>query len=320
MRDSKNNMEQRDIIIIGGGAAGLTAAIYTSRAGLKTLLIEKGMTGGLAGTTDLIENYPGFPDGINGMELMKRIKSQAEKFGTEIREFEEVKSVKPDSTGFQPVVEVETDKAKYRTSALIVASGTVPKLLNVRGEKEFRGKGVSYCATCDGPLFRNKDVIVIGCGNSGLQEGEYLLKFVKSITFIEFLPYMTGEKILQERLSKQSNVKFMLNHMVTQINGKDMVDSVTIKDRQTGEKKTIPAEGIFIYVGLLPNSDFLKSVVKLDNSGCVITNEQMETSVPGIFAAGDIRSKEVRQISTAVGDGALAAVMTEKYIRKAIGE
>ncbi len=324
MRDSKNNMEQRDIIIIGGGAAGLTAAIYTSRAGLKTLLIEKGIPGGLAATTDSIENYPGFPDGINGMELMSKIKFQAEKFGTEIHEFEEVKSVKPDSTGVNRrdaySTIVQTDKAKYRTSALIVASGTVPKSLNVLGEKKFRGKGVSYCATCDGPLFRNKDVIVIGCGNSGLQEGEYLLKFVKSITFIEFLPYMTGEKILQERLSKQSNVKFMLNHMVTQINGKDMVDSVTIKDRQTGEKKTIPAEGIFIYVGLLPNSDFLKSVVKLDNSGCVITNEQMETSVPGIFAAGDIRSKEVRQISTAVGDGALAAVMTEKYIRKAIGE
>jgi thioredoxin reductase (NADPH) len=299
-----------DLIIIGGGAAGLTAGIYASRGRLKTLLVEKGMVGGLTATTDLIENYPGFPDGINGMELMDKMKRQAQRFGTEIVEFEEVESMKPAGTK----IGVQTAKGEYSVSAVIVASGTVPKSLNIPGEEGFRGRGVSYCATCDGPLFRDKDVVVVGCGNSGLQEGEYLLKFVKSVTFVEFLPYMTAEKILQERLSKEKRTKFLLNHMVTRINGKDGVDSVTIRNRQTNEEEEIKVSGVFVYVGLLPNSDFLKGVVELDDSGCVITNEQMETSVPGIFVAGDVRSKQVRQIAAAVGEGTLAAIMTEKYI------
>jgi thioredoxin reductase (NADPH) len=299
-----------DILIIGGGAAGLTAGIYASRARLKTLLIEKGIPGGLTATTDLIENYPGFPDGINGMELMDKMKRQAQRFGTEIAEFEEVKSVNP--AGMK--IEVQTDKGKYSASAVIVASGTVPKRLNIPGEEEFRGRGVSYCATCDGPLYRDKDVAVVGCGNSGLQEGEYLLKFVKSITFVEFLPYMTAEKILQERLTEEKRTKFLLNHMLTRINGKNGVDSVTVRNRQINEEEEIKVSGVFIYVGLLPNSDFLKGVVELDDSRCVITNEQMETSVPGIFATGDVRSKQVRQVATAVGEGTLAAIMAEKYI------
>lgn len=299
-----------DIIIVGGGAAGLSAGIYASRGGLKTLLIEKGMAGGLTATTDRIENYPGFPDGINGMELMDKMKRQAQRFGTEIAEFEEVNHVKP--AGME--IEVGTDKGGYSASAVIVASGTVPKRLNIPGEEEFRGKGVSYCATCDGPLFRGKDVTVVGCGNSGLQEGEFLLRFVKSVTFVEFLPYMTAEKILQERIGREKRAKFLLNHMLTRINGKNGVDSITVRNRQTNEEKVIKASGVFIYAGLLPNSDFLKGVVKLDDSGYVITNKQMETSVPGIFAVGDVRSKQVRQVATAVGEGALAAVMAEKYI------
>lgn len=300
-----------DIIIIGGGAAGLASGIYTSRGRLKTLLIEKGIPGGLTAATDFIENYPGFPEGIRGMALMEKMKRQTEKFGTEIIQGE-VKEVRP----VEGKIEVETERKTYSAICVIVASGSIPKKLNIPGEKEFFGKGVSYCATCDGPLYRDKDVAVIGCGNSGLQEGEYLLKFVKSIAFVEFLPYMTAEKILQERLGKEGKAKFLLNHMLTRINGKDGVNSIMVKDRKTGEKKEIPVSGVFIYAGFLPNSDFLNGVVELDDSGYVITNEKMETSVPGIFAVGDVRSKEVRQVTTAVGEGTIAAVMAEKYIRK----
>ena len=304
-------MENYDIIIIGGGAAGLTSGIYTSRGRLKTLLIEKGIPGGLTAATDFIENYPGFPQGIKGMELMDRVKKQAERFGTEIiqGEVKEVRSIKEK-------IEVQTERGKYSTSCVIVASGSIPKRLNIPGEEEFLGKGVSYCATCDGPLYRDKDVAVIGCGNSGLQEGEYLLKFVKSVTFVEFLPYMTAEKILQERLEKERKAKFLLNHMLTRINGEEGVDSIMVKDRKTGEKKEISVSGVFIYTGFLPNSDFLNGIVELDDSGYVITNEKMETSLLGIFAVGDVRSKEIRQVTTAVGEGTIAAVMAEKYIKE----
>lgn len=289
----------------------MSAGIYTSREKLKTLLIEKGLPGGLTATTDWIENYPGFPDGVHGMDLMDKMKRQAQKFGTEIIQAE-VKGVR--LVGEE--IEVQTDKEAYSARAVIVATGTVPKKLNIPGEDELRGKGVSYCATCDGPLFEGKDIAIVGCGNSGLQEGEFLLKFVRSVTFIEFLPHMTAEKILQERVRKNKKTKFLLNHVLTSINGGDRVESVTVKDRQTDEEKVIEVSGVFIYAGFLPNSDFLKGVVELDDSGHIITNERMETSVPGIYAAGDVRPTLVRQVTTAAGDGTTAAVIAGKYIEE----
>ncbi len=300
-----------DIIIIGGGPAGLTAGIYASRARLKTLLLEKNITGGLAATTDKLENYPGFPDGIGGMELLEKIKKQAVRFGTGIREFEEVRVVRPMDGG----IEISTSREKYFAHSVIVASGSEPKKLDVPGEEKFRGRGVSYCATCDGPLFGERDVAVVGCGDSGLQEGEYLLKFVKSITFVEFLPHMTAEKILQERFQNRKNTRFLLNHRLISISGSQTVSSILVRDREKGKEEELPVSGVFVYVGLKPNSDFLKDVVELDTSGFVVTNEKMETSIQGIFAAGDIRSKDVRQVSTAVGEGTVAAIAAEKYIR-----
>jgi len=300
-----------DLIIIGGGPAGLTAGIYASRARLKTLLLEKNITGGLAATTDKLENYPGFPDGISGMDLLERMRKQAERFGTEIKEFEEVRDVKP----LNKRIEITTVQGKYSALSVIIASGSEPKKLNVPGEEKFRGRGVSYCATCDGPLFREKDVAVVGCGNSGLQEGEFLLKFVKSVTFVEFLPRMTAEKILQERFQNRKNTRFLLNHKLIRINGGETVSSIVVRDREKGKEEELPVSGVFVYVGLKPNSDFLKDVVELDTSGFVVTNEKTETSIQGIFAAGDIRSKDVRQVSTAVGEGTLAAIAAEKYIQ-----
>lgn len=301
-----------DVCIIGGGPAGLTAGIYTSREGLKTFLLEKGLCGGLPASTTLIENYPGFPQGTNGMELMQKFKEQAQRFGVEIAEFNEVTGVEQ----FEKKKRIRTDSKEYDARSLIIASGSVPKKLNILGEDEFYGKGVSYCATCDGPLFKGRDVAVIGCGNSGLQEGEALLSYVNSVKFIEFLPYMTAEKILQERLQEDERTEFLLNHMLTSINGGDSVNSVTAKSRQTGEEKQIDVSGVFIYAGFLPNSEFLQDIVKLDEKGYIITDENMETSVPGIYAVGDVRSKKVRQIDVACGEGTIAAISARDYIKE----
>lgn len=304
MADNIHNTHTYDVIIIGGGSAGLTAAVYTSRDMFKTLLIEKNICGGLAASTELIENYPGFPEGISGMDLMARFKEQAQKFGTQIQEFQEVKEVKKSGHN----VTVKTDKETYTARALIIASGSLPKLLNVPGEKEFYAKGVSYCATCDGPLYRGKDVAIIGCGNSGLQEGEALLKYVNSVTFVEFLPYMNAAKILQERVKKNEKTKFYLNHKLTAINGDKSVKSITVEDRESGKKKEMEVSGVFIYIGFLPNSRFMEGVVELDRHGYLKTDEKMQTSVSGIYAAGDVRSKDVRQVDVSCGEATIAAV------------
>lgn len=301
-----------DVIIIGGGAAGLTAAIYTSRESLSTLLLEKELCGGLTTTTDLVENYPGFPEGISGMDLMNKFKEQAKRFGTEIVEFKEVEKLLKD----KEQIEVHTGEQVYKGYAVIIATGSIPKKLNVAGEEELKGRGVSYCATCDGPLFKDKDVAVVGCGNSGLQEGEALVKYVKSLSLIEFLPFMTGQKILQERLQKNKKIKFFLNHKLTSINGKELVDSVTVEDRETGKPKDIPVQGVFIYAGYLPNSDFLKGLISLDKYGYIITDENMKTSLSGLYAAGDIRSKSVRQIDVACAEGTIAAISVRDYLKE----
>ncbi|MCK4505904.1 MAG: thioredoxin-disulfide reductase [Candidatus Aegiribacteria sp.] len=301
-----------DVIIIGGGPAGLTSAIYATRENLSTLLLEKISCGGLPATTDIIENYPGFPEGIKGMELVQKFKEQAKRFGVNITEYKEVKQVSSEGNSLL----VETSDNTYHTPAVIVGSGSIPKKLNIPGEKEFMGKGVSYCAICDGPLFKDMDIAVIGCGNSGLQEGEFLLNHVKSITFIEYLPYMTGARILQEKLQKNEKAEFLLNHALTGVSGGDFVESVTVKDRNSGEEKEIAVSGVFIYAGFLPNTGFLESSVKLDDAGYIITDEDMKTSVPGIFGAGDVRSKNIRQIDTACADGTIAAISARNYINE----
>jgi thioredoxin reductase (NADPH) len=300
-----------DLIILGGGPAGLTAAIYATRAKLDTLLIEKAVPGGYVSSTDWIDNYPGFTEGVSGMELSKKMEDHAKRFGANII-LDEVVEVDLKS---EPKT-VETSQRKYQTQTIILATGNEPKKLNVPGEEKFRGKGVSYCATCDGPFFKDKDIVIVGCGNSGTQEGLYLLRFVKSITYVEFLPFMTAEKILQEKALKEPKMKFYLEHQISSINGKDRVESVTIQNLKTKNNIIIPAQGVFFYVGLVPKTELLKGKIDLDKDGYIISDENTKTSLPGVFAAGDVRQKSLRQIATAVGDGAIAAVMAQKYLEE----
>ncbi|MCI4446112.1 MAG: FAD-dependent oxidoreductase [Candidatus Aminicenantes bacterium] len=304
-----------DVIILGAGPAGLTAAIYASRSLLKTLVIDPAPAGGLASTTEILENYPGFPDGVKGPELTAYFKKQAERFGAEILDATPVNSVALAG----PEKAVVTDKGTFRSKALIIASGTRYKEIGVKGENEYKGRGISYCATCDAPLFKGKDIVVVGCGSSGIQESLHLLKFVNSITLVEFLPHMTAEPILQERIKKYQNVNFLLRHRVTEIYGDRTVKGVKVEDLRTRTIKDIKADGVFIFVGLIPNAELFQELEK-DRYGFIVAEEKtLKTSMAGVYAAGDVRSKILRQVATAVGDGALAAYSVKQYLEEQEG-
>ena len=298
-----------DLIVIGGGPAGLTAGIYAARAGLKTVILERAMPGGHAATTYYIENYPGFPDGVSGFELADKMRQQVIRFGVEIVGAE-ARLIRRQ----EKLVLVKTDGSEFLAPAMIIAIGTNWKKLDVPGEDELRGRGISYCATCDGPLFKKKDVAVVGCGNSGIQEGKFLLQFVNRISFVEFLPHVTADKLIYERVKDEERVDFFLNHKVLSIDGKDRVEAISIENRATGEKKKLSVNGVFIYVGLEPSTGMIKGLVDLDKKGFVKANEQMETSAPGIFAAGDVCAKNIRQVVTACAEGASAAISAYHYI------
>lgn len=298
-----------DLLIVGGGPAGLTAGIYAARAGLRALIIEKAMPGGHMATTHYIENYPGFAEGVSGFELAEKMKQQALRFDVEIIGTEARSIVRRNGS-----LIVTTGGGEFSAPALIIATGTNWRSLNVPGENELKGRGVSYCATCDGPLFRQRDVAVIGGGNSGIQEGKFLLQFVKHVTFVEFLPRITADKILYDRVKDDARVTFLVNHEVTRINGAQRVESITVRDRASRREKDVAVSGVFVYVGLDPDTGMLRGLVELDDNGFVKVNGRMETSVPGIFAAGDICSKKIRQVITACAEGATAAINAYKYL------
>jgi len=301
-----------DVVIIGAGAAGLTTAIYTARDGLKTLILERESAGGLAATTEMIENYPGFPDGINGAELLDRFRRQAERFGAEIVEFDEVVKVNPLKAG---EIEVRTEGGKvYTGKTVVVATGSRPKKLNVPGEKEFYGRGVSYCATCDGPFFKDKNVVIIGAGNSGLQEGLQVLEYAKQVTFLGSLPYARAEHILQEHVKSHPKSALLFNQQVTAIQGDKTVTGVVAVDRETKEEHVYPTDGVFIYVGYSPYSAFVADLVETTKWGHIITDEKMQTKVAGLYAIGDVRADNPAQLSISVGDGAKAALAIRDFI------
>jgi len=302
-------MNPYDVLIVGGGPAGLTAAIYAGRAQLKVALIERLMPGGQVASTEWVENYPGFKDGIGGAELMQQMEAQAKRFGLEILSDE----VQDGEWSAHPKKLIGAG-GTYFSKTAILATGTAPRLLNVPGELEFKGRGVSYCATCDGPFFKEKDVVVIGGGNSGIQESLYLSRFVRSIQLVEILGHLSAEKILQERVLQNPKFSFLLGTRVLSINGKQKVESVTVQDTRSGQIRQISGDGVFIWVGLQPNARFLEGKLTLNPWGYIQTDEHMETSVSGVYAAGDVRAKGIRQITTAVNDGTVAAESAVQHL------
>lgn len=298
-----------DVLIIGAGPAGLTAGIYTSRGGLKTGIVEMGMPGGQAASTEKIENYPGFPEGIGGYELMNKFHLQAQAYGAEFI-FEEAQSL--DLQG--NVKKIHTESQTLESKAVIISAGSKPRLLNIPGEQAFHGRGVSYCATCDGAFFKGKKVVVIGGGDAALEEGSYLTKFADEVIIIHRRADFRAAEIAVQRAKNNSKIRFIYNTIVEEILGSDHVEGVKIRDLKTDEQSVLSADGIFIYVGTEPNDKFLKGELKVDKKGYILTGNLLRTNINGVFAAGDIRDTSLRQVATAVGDGALAAVEVEKYL------
>ncbi|MDZ4182375.1 MAG: thioredoxin-disulfide reductase [Candidatus Cloacimonadaceae bacterium] len=298
-----------DVIIIGAGPAGLSAAIYSSRGGLKTAIFERAIVGGQITVTNEVENYPGFEEPLSGFDLTDKMRKQAERFGTHFID-ESVTAI-----GLEGLCKIiETHENKYRAKSIIICTGAHPRLLNVPGEEAFTGRGVSYCATCDGALYRDKIVAVVGGGDSAIEEGIFLTRFAKKVYVIHRRDELRAQKIIQERAFHNPKMEFIWDTVVQEIRGEKKVEELELYNRKTQQITTIKADGAFIYVGILPNNDLLESRIELDSSGFVLTDEFMHTNVPGIYAAGDIRHTVLRQVVTAASDGAVAAWSAEKWI------
>ncbi|MDP2682981.1 MAG: thioredoxin-disulfide reductase [Deltaproteobacteria bacterium] len=297
-----------DVIIIGGGPAGLTAGIYAQRARLKTLLLEKEMVGGQIAVSDVIENYPGFPS-ISGADLMEKFEGHAKGLGLEIR-MTDVIAV--EDMGKEVIVKTSEGDLTART--VIVATGAKPRRLGISGEKEFTGKGVSYCATCDGPFFKGQRVLVIGGGDTAVKEAVYLSRIAGKVYIVHRRDQLRAEKIIQEKALSIPNIEMLWSHVLKEIKGEKGVEKVVLQNLKDNSLKEIDAEGVFIFTGINPTTDFVD--VEKDKSGFIKTDQNMQTSVKGIFAAGDCRTTPLKQVSTAVGDGAIAAFMAEKYIEE----
>ncbi|MCG0277380.1 MAG: thioredoxin-disulfide reductase [Thermanaeromonas sp.] len=302
-----------DLIIIGGGPAGLTAGLYGARGGLHTLIIERGAPGGQAGQTDRIENYPGFPEGISGLDLAFKFTEQAQKYGARL-EMGTVEKV--DFSG--EIKRVWTGEGEYTGRAVIIATGASPRPLDVPGEEALRGKGVSYCATCDGAFFRGKKVAVVGGGDSAVEEALFLTRFADQVSIIHRRDKLRAIKVLQQRAQENPKINFYWNTVVEAILGESKVEALRLKNVASGDTWEEPFDGVFIFIGLKPNTEFLGNTIALDENGYIITREDLSTSSPGVFAAGDVRSKAFRQVTTAVGDGAAAAMAAQKYLAEAV--
>ena len=297
-----------DVIIIGGGPAGLTAGLYTSRDRLKSLIIERGFFGGLISTAEWVDNFPGFPEGVSGMELAQNLHKQATRFGLE--------TLNAEVTGidvYPGEKVVKTSEGNFSTQLIIIASGSERAKLEVPGENELTGRGVSYCATCDAAFFRDLPVAVIGGGNAAIAEALHLTKFAKKVVLIHRRDTLRATGVVQDKAFANSKIKFKWNTIVEGISGKDAVKSLRLRDIKTGARSSIRVSGVFVSIGLRPNTEFVRNILTLDKSGHILTNDRMETPVNGIFAAGDCRHNSGMQSITAAGEGATAAINAVRY-------
>jgi thioredoxin reductase (NADPH) len=304
-----------EMVIIGSGPAGLAAAIYAGRSQLSPLLVTGNALGGQAATTSEVENYPGFPDGIGGLELTQRMQQQAERFGARVQ-MDEVVEVNLRQHPFL----VRTHGDTYEARTLIVATGVSPRLLGVPGEDEFRGRGVSYCATCDGFFYRDKEVAVVGGGDAAVEEAVFLTRFASTVYIIHRRDRLRAQKVVQQRAFETDKIKFVWDSVVTEVLGQDTVTAVRTKNVKTGEETTLAVEGMFSYIGTVPNTQLFQGQLALDERGYIATDRRMHTSAPGVFAAGDVQERTLRQVATAVGSGAIAAMEAEKFITEMEGQ
>ena len=296
-------------IIIGSGMAGLTAAIYAARANLEPLLFTGNELGGQIATTTDVENFPGFPEGLQGPELYELLQKQAERFGTRV-EIDEVTEV----TFGSPIHRVKTHSGEYETKSLIIATGASPKKLGIPGEAELLGRGVSYCATCDGFFFRGKDLMIVGGGDSAIQEGLFLTKFANKVDIVHRRDQLRAGAVLQERARHNEKMGYIWNSVIQRIEGDTKVERVVLEDVRTGETRQQPVDGVFVYIGHYPNTQLFQGKVKMDDEGYVIIDETMMTSVPGVFAAGEVHDHIYRQAISSAGFGCMAAISTERYL------
>ena len=308
----EKRIEDYDVVVIGGGAGGMTAALYAGRARLKTLLMEKSLIGGLATYTSEIENYPGFPDGIDGTELMKLFDKQFRKFGVNVK-LTDCKGVTRLEDGRWNVSTFRTD---YHTKAVVLATGGRNRLTGAPGEEKFLDKGISFCATCDAARYTGKKVLIIGSGDAAIEEGLFLTRFCSEVwvSVVHDEGHVDANQVAREKAFKNEKMHFIWNSSVDSFEGDDMLKRVNLKNLKTGEVMPVDVDGCFLFIGYLPNTKLFEGLVDLDSRGYIVTNVDMETNQPGIFAAGDVRAKTLRQVSTAVGDGAVAGYMCERYI------
>lgn len=302
-----------DAIVIGAGPAGLTAALYLAREGLDTLVVEKGGLGGQAGVTQRLDNFPGFEEGVGGAELGERLAHQARRFGVEILQAQQVADISPDGP-YLCVTSARGDA--FQTKAVMLASGARYRKLGVPGEDELVGLNIHFCATCDGAFYKGKEVLVIGGGNSGFQEGLMLTKFARKVDIVEFHPEVQASAFLQEQVAKRADMSVIVNHAVKAFKGRDRLEAVVVQDRATGEIKEWHYDGVFVFIGLSPNNDLARGRAQLDEQGFVVTDARLMTSVPGLFAVGDVRAGSTKQAASAAGEGATAALMIRDYLRK----
>jgi len=300
-----------DLIIVGAGPAGLTACLYALRFRLKTLLVDKMQAGGYLNYIDKLDNYPGFPEGIGGAELTEKITLQLKNYDFQFQQSQVSKIINLGKENWQ----VQTAKQSQSAKTLIIACGRRPRKIGVPGEQELTGKGVSYCAVCDAPFFKGKDVIVIGGGNTALEEALYLSRIARKVTLVHRRDKFRGDALLQERVADTRNISFLMNSVCEEISGGKKVEAVNIKDKQ-GNITKISAEGVFIFAGMIPETFFLKGIVNMDEQGYVIANENLETSAQGIFACGDCRANCLAQVVSACGEGAKAANSAHKILQR----